>query len=161
MYEVCLGVAVTRGNIYLALRENRHYPKHITYIILFDFHKQLCEIGPTIFSFTDEESQVRRGKVTCITSQRWQEVEPALETRQLALHPHNNPTEVPGAQGVYGNLSNTSTQSQELDQNRSLSIPKSLFFYYTIIVSLQIVGCFEYCSFLITLKIFTLCSSFI
>lgn len=62
MYGVCLGVAVTKGNIYFVLMGNRHYPKHITYTIFFDLHKQLCETGTMIFSFTDEESEVKEVK---------------------------------------------------------------------------------------------------
>lgn len=54
----CLGILVVRCNIYFALRVNRHCPKHISYIILFNFHKQLCEVGTMIFSLTDEETEV-------------------------------------------------------------------------------------------------------
>ena len=54
----CLGVLVTRRNIYFALRRNKHCPRHISYVILFNLHKQLCEVGTMIFSFTDEETEV-------------------------------------------------------------------------------------------------------
>lgn len=42
-----------------------------------------------IFSFTDE-TEVKRGEVTCIKSHRRQVTKPGLETRQLAPYPHNS-----------------------------------------------------------------------
>lgn len=67
----------------------RHSSKRITYIILFNLLKPLCEISTIIFSFIDEKTQVQRGGVTCIRSRSWQVVKPGFENR-LTSHPHTN-----------------------------------------------------------------------
>lgn len=93
---------------------SRHCPKHLICIVLLNLHKQLCEIGAIIFSFTAKDTEVQSGKVTCMSSHSWQMIKPGFEIRQLTSHPHNNQIEVPEAQGVYGTCT-TELLSQGLD----------------------------------------------
>lgn len=98
MYGVRWTVAVTRANIYFALTGNRHCPRHVSYILLCNHHKQLHKVGTIIFSLTDEDTEVPRG----IRSHGWHVVKTGFETRQLASHSHNNQTEAPEAHGACG-----------------------------------------------------------